>query len=149
VHDGTAAAAKAMRSSGRLDVLFSNAGIFVPKPFLDVTDADYDLILTIILKGSYFAAQAAKALGRCSGKRGSRRRVPDIACRCDNTLSTRIDFTRSCFCLRLVAPVDHDGPSFGNEATRNLLTNARRTASDDGYLAFKPHTLVLTDVLVD
>src|SRR6201987_1519161 len=27
---------------GRLDVLFNNAGIFTPKPFLEVEEADYD-----------------------------------------------------------------------------------------------------------
>ncbi len=27
---------------GRLDVLFNNAGIFAPKPFLEVTEAEYD-----------------------------------------------------------------------------------------------------------
>jgi NAD(P)-dependent dehydrogenase (short-subunit alcohol dehydrogenase family) len=53
---------------GRLDVLFNNAGVFAPKPFVEVTEAEYDRLLDIILKGSFFTAQAGakamKALGR-------------------------------------------------------------------------------------
>jgi NAD(P)-dependent dehydrogenase (short-subunit alcohol dehydrogenase family) len=53
---------------GRLDVLFNNAGIFAPKPFIEVTEAEYDRFLDNILKGTFFAAQAAakamKSLGR-------------------------------------------------------------------------------------
>src|SRR5216683_211821 len=44
---------------GRLDVLFNNAGIFAPKPFLEVTEAEYDRFLDNILKGTFFTAQAA------------------------------------------------------------------------------------------
>src|SRR5215469_10435750 len=44
---------------GHLDVLFNNAGIFAPKPFLEVTEAEYDGFVDIILKGKFFAAQAA------------------------------------------------------------------------------------------
>src|ERR1700734_2357991 len=38
---------KALDVFGRLDVLFNNAGIFIPKPFLDVTEAEYDRFLNI------------------------------------------------------------------------------------------------------
>jgi NAD(P)-dependent dehydrogenase (short-subunit alcohol dehydrogenase family) len=48
---------------GRLDVLFNNAGIFAPKPFLEVTEAEYDRFVDIILKGKFFAAQAAAKEG--------------------------------------------------------------------------------------
>jgi NAD(P)-dependent dehydrogenase (short-subunit alcohol dehydrogenase family) len=44
---------------GGVDVLFNNAGIFNPTPFLDHTEADFDRYLTIILKGKFFMAQAA------------------------------------------------------------------------------------------
>ena len=53
--------------SGGVDVLFNNAGIFKPTPFLDHTEADFDRYLTTILKGKFFMAQAAV---RAMQKRG-------------------------------------------------------------------------------
>lgn len=44
---------------GGVDVLFNNAGIFKPTPFLDHTEEDFDRYLTTILKGKFFMAQAA------------------------------------------------------------------------------------------
>jgi NAD(P)-dependent dehydrogenase (short-subunit alcohol dehydrogenase family) len=44
---------------GGVDVLVNNAGIFSPKPFLEHTEDDFDAYAHIILKGSFFAAQAA------------------------------------------------------------------------------------------
>lgn len=44
---------------GGVDILINNAGIFAPKSFLDVTEAEYDAFLDIILKGKFFMAQAA------------------------------------------------------------------------------------------
>ena len=44
---------------GKLDVLVNNAGVFNPKPFLELTEADYDWYLDTILKGKFFTAQAA------------------------------------------------------------------------------------------
>src|ERR1700724_841649 len=52
---------------GRLDVLFNNAGIFGPKPFLEVTEAEYDHFLDIILKGKFFTAQAAANAMKAAG----------------------------------------------------------------------------------
>src|ERR1700746_2710773 len=56
---------------GRLDVLFNNAGIFAPKPFLEVTEAEYDRFVDIILKGKFFAAQAAAKAMRAAGRGGA------------------------------------------------------------------------------
>lgn len=48
---------------GGLDLLVNNAGIFAPKPFLELTESDYDAFLTTILRGKFFLAQeAAKAM---------------------------------------------------------------------------------------
>src|SRR6201981_844418 len=56
---GEAVVKTAIDRLGRLDVLFNNAGIFTPKPFLEVTEAEYDRFLDNILKGTFFTAQAA------------------------------------------------------------------------------------------
>jgi NAD(P)-dependent dehydrogenase (short-subunit alcohol dehydrogenase family) len=53
---------------GGVDLLFNNAGVFAPKPFLDHDEADYDRFLGTILKGKFFMAQAAaKAMKRRGG----------------------------------------------------------------------------------
>lgn len=49
----------AVRRFGHLDVLFNNAGVFRPKPFLELDEPDFDWFLDTILKGKFFAAQAA------------------------------------------------------------------------------------------
>jgi NAD(P)-dependent dehydrogenase (short-subunit alcohol dehydrogenase family) len=51
--------AKAMLSHGRIDVLVNNAGIFKAAEFLDVTEADFDAVLRVNLKGSFLVGQAA------------------------------------------------------------------------------------------
>ncbi|MBI4899125.1 MAG: glucose 1-dehydrogenase [Actinobacteria bacterium] len=51
--------AEAVRRYGRLDVLVNNAGVETRHSLLDTTEADYDKVLSIDLKGAFFAAQAA------------------------------------------------------------------------------------------
>jgi 3-oxoacyl-[acyl-carrier protein] reductase len=43
---------------GAVDILFNNAGSNVRKPFEDVTEADFDGIVDVHLKGMFFMAQA-------------------------------------------------------------------------------------------
>jgi NAD(P)-dependent dehydrogenase (short-subunit alcohol dehydrogenase family) len=68
---GEAAVKTAVDRFARLDVLFNNAGIFGPKPFLDVTEAEYDRFLGIILKGKFFIAQAAAKAMIAAGRGGA------------------------------------------------------------------------------
>lgn len=68
---GEALAKTAIDRFGRLDVLFNNAGVFAPKPFLEVGEAEYDRFLDIILKGTFFTAQAAAKAMKASGLGGA------------------------------------------------------------------------------
>ena len=50
--------AQTMAAHGRIDVLVNNAGIFRAADFLEVTEADFDAVLRINLKGSFLVGQA-------------------------------------------------------------------------------------------
>jgi NAD(P)-dependent dehydrogenase (short-subunit alcohol dehydrogenase family) len=68
---GEAVVKTAIDRFGRLDVLFNNAGIFGPKPFLEVDEAEYDRCLDVILKGKFFTAQAAAKAMKAAGRGGA------------------------------------------------------------------------------
>ncbi|HEX2909591.1 MAG TPA: 3-oxoacyl-ACP reductase family protein [Chloroflexia bacterium] len=48
---------EAVNQFGRIDILVNNAGIQIAKPALEVTEADWDAVLDINLKGAFFTAQ--------------------------------------------------------------------------------------------
>jgi NAD(P)-dependent dehydrogenase (short-subunit alcohol dehydrogenase family) len=50
---------KTVACFGRLDILVNNAGIFPRVPFLDMTEALWDSVLSVNLKGAAFCSQAA------------------------------------------------------------------------------------------
>lgn len=50
---------QAIEQFGRLDILVNNAGMEIHSPFLDVTEQQYDRVLSIDLKGPFFCAQLA------------------------------------------------------------------------------------------
>src|ERR1700726_2577991 len=56
---------------GHLDVLFNNAGIFAPKPFLEVTEVEFDRFLDSILKSAFFTAQATARAMKAAGRGGA------------------------------------------------------------------------------
>jgi len=44
---------------GRLDIMVNNAGMEIHNPFLDVTEEQFDRVISVDLKGAFFCAQAA------------------------------------------------------------------------------------------
>ena len=59
------------RALGPIDILINNAGVFPRVPFLELTEADWDFVLDINLKGSFLAAQAAAKSMVAGGRAGS------------------------------------------------------------------------------
>ncbi|HYF51274.1 MAG TPA: SDR family NAD(P)-dependent oxidoreductase, partial [Planctomycetota bacterium] len=49
---------QAAEKLGRIDILVNNAGVQIPKYALDVTEEDWDRVVDVNLKGSFFIAQA-------------------------------------------------------------------------------------------
>src|SRR3978361_944511 len=52
---------QALEHFGRIDSLVNNAGVFVAKPFVDYTDADYDLVTGVNLRGFFEVSKQAIA----------------------------------------------------------------------------------------
>jgi glucose 1-dehydrogenase len=50
--------AESIEHFGKLDILVNNAGIEKHAPFWEVTEADYDAVMNVNLKGVFFATQA-------------------------------------------------------------------------------------------
>ena len=63
--------AQTMAAYGRIDVLVNNAGIFKAADFLDVSEADFDAVLRINLKGSFLVGQAvARVMASAEARTG-------------------------------------------------------------------------------
>jgi NAD(P)-dependent dehydrogenase (short-subunit alcohol dehydrogenase family) len=56
--DVDAALAATLRAFGHVDALVNNAGIFKAADFLDITEADWDAVIAVNLKGSFLVGQA-------------------------------------------------------------------------------------------
>ena len=63
--------AAAERQLGPIDILINNAGVFPRVPFLEVSEADWDFVLGINLKGSFLCAQAVAQSMVAGGRAGS------------------------------------------------------------------------------
>jgi NAD(P)-dependent dehydrogenase (short-subunit alcohol dehydrogenase family) len=62
-----AAVAATLRHFGRIDALINNAGIFRAAGFLDITEADWDAVLDVNLKGTFLVGQAVSRVMAGSG----------------------------------------------------------------------------------
>ncbi len=51
--------AAAVARFGRVDILVNNAGIAHPQDLLEITEADFDTVIGVNLKGAFFGVQAA------------------------------------------------------------------------------------------
>jgi glucose 1-dehydrogenase len=60
----------AAREFGTVDILVNNAGIETRAPFWEVTEADYDRVMDVNVKGAFFAAQALTRHLRAGGRPG-------------------------------------------------------------------------------
>jgi NAD(P)-dependent dehydrogenase (short-subunit alcohol dehydrogenase family) len=56
--DVEAAVARAVEQFGRIDILVNNAGITQPRKTVDITEADYDAVLDVSLRGTLLCSQA-------------------------------------------------------------------------------------------
>jgi glucose 1-dehydrogenase len=56
--DVDSAVAQAVTKFGRVDLLVNNAGVVDDSPFLDLTEAEFDRIIGVNLKGAFLMAQA-------------------------------------------------------------------------------------------
>lgn len=66
--DVEAALAATLQAFGRVDLLVNNAGIFRAAEFLDITEADWDAVLGVNLKGAFLVGQAvARAMAAAGG----------------------------------------------------------------------------------
>ncbi|MBC7438219.1 MAG: SDR family oxidoreductase [Bdellovibrionales bacterium] len=59
--------AQAVAAHGRIDVLVNNAGIFRAAEFLDVSEADFDAVLRVNIKGSFLVGQAVARVMAAQG----------------------------------------------------------------------------------
>jgi NAD(P)-dependent dehydrogenase (short-subunit alcohol dehydrogenase family) len=62
------ALAATLAAFGHVDGLVNNAGIFKAAPFLDITEADWDAVLDVNLKGAFLVGQAVARVMAAAGR---------------------------------------------------------------------------------
>jgi NAD(P)-dependent dehydrogenase (short-subunit alcohol dehydrogenase family) len=70
---------KAVETYQSLDILVNSAGIFMMKLITEVTEEEYDRLMMINVKGTYFAARFAAEIMRKNNARGSIINLSSIA----------------------------------------------------------------------
>jgi glucose 1-dehydrogenase len=71
--DTKAAIDAVIKAHGAIDILINNAGISIVKPFLEVTDEDFDKVIGVNLKGAFMLTRDA---GRCMVEQAKAGRKP-------------------------------------------------------------------------
>ncbi len=69
--DVTRFVGEAHAALGGLDILVNNAGVFPRSPFLETTEAEWDHVLDVNLKGSFLVAQAVARKMVADGTKGT------------------------------------------------------------------------------
>lgn len=67
----TAALSAALDAADPFDIFVNNAGTNRPKPFTDVSEDDYDVVMDLNVRAAYFAAQCVAKKLIAAGKPGS------------------------------------------------------------------------------
>lgn len=70
---------KAVETYKSLDILVNSAGVFMMKPITEVSEEEYDRLMTINVKGTYFAAKFAAELMLKNNTKGSIINLSSIA----------------------------------------------------------------------
>jgi len=60
----------ALGKFGKVDILVNNAGVLRDKSFLNMSDADWNIVVDVHLKGTYFCSQAVARQLKLQGKGG-------------------------------------------------------------------------------
>ena len=81
VADARALVESAVAELGGVDVLVNNAGVYPRVAFLDMREEDWDYVLDVNLKGTFFCAQAAARAMIAGGRHGSIMNLASMAIR--------------------------------------------------------------------